>query len=49
MYIIGENIQILSPKIKAAIAGKDATYVRELARKQVEHGASAVDLAHCAE
>jgi 5-methyltetrahydrofolate corrinoid/iron sulfur protein methyltransferase len=44
MYIIGENIQILSPKIKAAIADRDATYVRELARKQVDNGASMVDL-----
>jgi 5-methyltetrahydrofolate corrinoid/iron sulfur protein methyltransferase len=44
MYIIGENIQILSPKIKVAIADRDATYVREIARKQVEHGASVLDL-----
>ena len=44
MYIIGENIQILSPRIKAAIADRDATYVRELAKKQVEHGADMVDL-----
>ena len=44
MYIIGENIQILSPRIKAAIADRDATYVRELARKQVEHGANMLDL-----
>ena len=36
MYIIGENIQILAPKIKAAIAERDPAYVRELARKQVE-------------
>jgi 5-methyltetrahydrofolate corrinoid/iron sulfur protein methyltransferase len=44
MYIIGENIQILAPKIKAAIADRNPAYVRELARKQVEHGASMVDL-----
>jgi 5-methyltetrahydrofolate corrinoid/iron sulfur protein methyltransferase len=44
MYIIGENIQILAPKIKAAIANRDATYVRELARAQLEHGASMLDL-----
>ena len=44
MYIIGENIQILSPRIKAAIADRDPTYVRDMARKQVEHGASMVDL-----
>jgi 5-methyltetrahydrofolate corrinoid/iron sulfur protein methyltransferase len=44
MYIIGENIQILAPRIKAAIAERDATYVRELARAQIDHGASILDL-----
>jgi 5-methyltetrahydrofolate corrinoid/iron sulfur protein methyltransferase len=44
MYIIGENIQILSPKIKAAIADRDPSYIRALARSQVEHGASMLDL-----
>jgi 5-methyltetrahydrofolate corrinoid/iron sulfur protein methyltransferase len=44
MYIIGENIQILAPKIKAAIANRDATYVRELARAQMENGANMLDL-----
>jgi cobalamin-dependent methionine synthase I len=44
MYIIGENIQILAPKIKAAIADRDATYVRQLARTQVDHGADMLDL-----
>jgi 5-methyltetrahydrofolate corrinoid/iron sulfur protein methyltransferase len=44
MYIIGENIQILAPKIKAAIADRDPAYVRELARKQLEHGANMLDL-----
>jgi 5-methyltetrahydrofolate corrinoid/iron sulfur protein methyltransferase len=44
MYIIGENIQILAPKIKAAIADRNPAYVRELARKQVEHGANMIDL-----
>ncbi len=44
MYIIGENIQILAPRIKAAIADRDATYIRELARKQVAHGAGRLDL-----
>ena len=44
MYIIGENIQILAPKVKAAIADHDATYVRQLARTQVEHGASMLDV-----
>ena len=44
MYIIGENIQILAPKIKAAIADRDPAYIRELARVQVEHGADMLDL-----
>jgi 5-methyltetrahydrofolate corrinoid/iron sulfur protein methyltransferase len=44
MYIIGENIQILAPKVKVAIAEHDATYVRQLARAQVEHGASMLDV-----
>ena len=44
MHIIGENIQILAPRIKAAIADRDPTYVRELARKQVDHGANTLDL-----
>ena len=44
MYIIGENIQILAPRIKLAIADRDPTYVRELARKQVDHGANMLDL-----
>jgi 5-methyltetrahydrofolate corrinoid/iron sulfur protein methyltransferase len=44
MYIIGENIQILAPRIKAAIVDRDATYIRELARKQVDNGANMLDL-----
>jgi 5-methyltetrahydrofolate corrinoid/iron sulfur protein methyltransferase len=44
VYIIGENIQILAPKVKAAIAERDATYVRELARRQLEQGADMLDL-----
>jgi len=44
MYIIGESIQIMAPKIKAAIADRDASYVRELAQKQLENGANMLDL-----
>jgi 5-methyltetrahydrofolate corrinoid/iron sulfur protein methyltransferase len=44
MYIIGENIQILSPRVKAALQDHDATPLREMARKQVEYGANMVDL-----
>ncbi len=44
MYIIGENIQILAPRIKTAIGDRDPAYIRELARAQVEHGANMLDL-----
>jgi 5-methyltetrahydrofolate corrinoid/iron sulfur protein methyltransferase len=44
VYIIGESIQILSPRVKAAIADHDPTHIREMARAQVEHGASMLDL-----
>ena len=33
MIIIGENIQILAAKVKTAIADRDATHIREMARK----------------
>jgi 5-methyltetrahydrofolate corrinoid/iron sulfur protein methyltransferase len=44
MYIIGENIQILSSRIKAAIADRNASSIRELARVQVDAGANMLDL-----
>src|SRR5512136_48612 len=44
MYIIGENIHILSDKVKEAIKVKDAKFFQELAVKQVEAGAHALDL-----
>jgi 5-methyltetrahydrofolate corrinoid/iron sulfur protein methyltransferase len=44
MYIIGENIHIISPKVKDALAVKDAAFFQELAVKQVEAGAQALDL-----
>lgn len=44
MYIIGENIHILSDKVKEALKVKDAKFFQELAVKQVEHGAQALDL-----
>lgn len=44
MYIIGENIHIISPRVKAAIAEKDARFFQDLAVAQVEGGASALDL-----
>lgn len=44
MYIIGENIHIISPKVKEAIAKRDGAFFVDLARKQVENGALALDL-----
>jgi 5-methyltetrahydrofolate corrinoid/iron sulfur protein methyltransferase len=44
MKIIGENIHIMSPKVKEAIANRDATFFQESALKQVAAGAWAVDL-----
>jgi len=44
MYIIGENIHIISDKVKAAIRDKDGKFFQELAVKQVEAGAQALDL-----
>jgi 5-methyltetrahydrofolate corrinoid/iron sulfur protein methyltransferase len=44
MYIIGENIHIISEKVKAALKEKDAHFFQELAVKQTEAGAQALDL-----
>ncbi|MCG3212482.1 MAG: hypothetical protein FOGNACKC_06152 [Anaerolineae bacterium] len=44
MQIIGENIHIISPRVKAALAERDLRFFQELAVKQVEAGASALDL-----
>jgi 5-methyltetrahydrofolate corrinoid/iron sulfur protein methyltransferase len=44
MYIIGENIHIISPKVKEALAAKDREFFMDLAVRQVEAGAQAVDL-----
>jgi 5-methyltetrahydrofolate corrinoid/iron sulfur protein methyltransferase len=44
MKIIGENIHIISPKVKEAIAARDLRFFQDLAVKQVEAGASALDL-----
>jgi len=44
MYIIGENIHIISEKVKEALANKDARFFQELAVRQVEAGAQALDL-----
>lgn len=44
MYIIGENIHIISDKVKSALAEKDTRFFQELAIKQVEAGAQALDI-----
>jgi len=44
MYIIGENIHILAPKVKQAIADRDGAFFVDLARKQKAAGAHALDL-----
>lgn len=44
MKIIGENIHILSPRVKEALANRDKKFFQESALRQVEAGAWAVDL-----
>jgi cobalamin-dependent methionine synthase I len=44
MYIIGENIHIISEKVKEALANRDREFFMDLAAKQVEAGAKAIDI-----
>jgi 5-methyltetrahydrofolate corrinoid/iron sulfur protein methyltransferase len=44
MLIIGENIHIISPRVKEAIAARDTETIQRLAKSQVEHGAQFLDL-----
>ena len=44
MYMLGENIHIISPRVKKALEEKNARFFQELAVKQVEAGAQALDL-----
>jgi cobalamin-dependent methionine synthase I len=44
MYIIGENIHIISEKVKEALAEKNGRFFQDLAVKQVEAGAQALDI-----
>mgnify|MGYP001031145322 CR=1 FL=1 len=44
MYIIGENIHILSDRVKEALKNRDTKFFQELAVKQVEAGADSIDL-----
>lgn len=44
MYKIGENIHIISPSVKQALADRDGAFFVGLARKQKDSGADAIDL-----
>lgn len=44
MYKIGENIHIISPSVKQALADRDGAFFVNMARKQKEAGADAIDL-----
>jgi len=44
VLIIGENIHIIAPPVKAAIEARDAKTVQDMALRQVEAGAGIVDL-----
>ena len=44
MYIIGENIHIISEKVKEALTNRDREFFMDLALRQVEAGAKAVDV-----
>jgi 5-methyltetrahydrofolate corrinoid/iron sulfur protein methyltransferase len=44
MLIIGENIHIIAPAVREAIANRDTQAVQRLAKAQVEQGAQILDL-----
>ena len=44
MFIIGENIHIISPKVKRAFAERDTKTIQQMAIEQVEAGAEMLDL-----
>lgn len=44
MFLIGENIHIISPRVKEALANRDGAFFVQLARRQKEAGADALDL-----
>jgi 5-methyltetrahydrofolate corrinoid/iron sulfur protein methyltransferase len=44
MYIIGENIHIISSKVKDALRDRDGHFFQDLAVRQVEAGVQALDL-----
>jgi len=44
MLIIGENIHIISPRVRNAINNRDSATIQQLAKAQVEKGAQFLDL-----
>lgn len=44
MLIIGENIHIISPRVREAIERRDAAAIQEIAREQAAAGAGVLDL-----
>jgi 5-methyltetrahydrofolate corrinoid/iron sulfur protein methyltransferase len=44
MYKIGENIHIVSPKVKEALKERDGAFFVDLARRQQDAGADVIDL-----
>ena len=44
MYIIAENLHIISPSFKQAVQEKDEGYIKDMAVKMIEAGAQAIDL-----
>lgn len=44
MYIIAENLHIISPAFKRAVKDKDEGYIKDMAVKMMEAGADVIDL-----
>jgi 5-methyltetrahydrofolate corrinoid/iron sulfur protein methyltransferase len=44
MFIVGECIHIISPRVKDAIANRDAAVIQRLAKAQVDRGANMLEL-----
>jgi 5-methyltetrahydrofolate corrinoid/iron sulfur protein methyltransferase len=44
MYIIAENLHIISPKFKQAVNDKDEAWIKDMAVRMMEAGSDAIDL-----
>ncbi len=44
MLVVGENIHIISPRVKKAIKARDSQAIQRLAKAQADHGADLLDL-----